>query len=291
MTLAAGLIVFRFFHYTALMVLFGSALFPLYAAKLSAAEFRWPVLIAAIAALASGILWFAFTAGSMSGSLKDVLSFAVLSLVARETGFGRLWLARLILLIGATGIFAGARASRKRWVAGTALAAVVTASVAWTGHGPEGGNFHAAADALHLTSAAIWIGALAALLYLLLRERRAETIRDALIGFSGIGPAVVSVLLLSGIANGWFLIGPENLLRTLSTSYGVVLAAKIALFAAMLGLAALNRYRLTPRLDASLPSSDAAVQALRWSVLGETALAALVLAAVALLGILSPPSL
>jgi putative copper resistance protein D len=59
----------------------------------------------------------------------------------------------------------------------------------------------------------------------------------------------------------------------------------------MLLLAAANRFRLTPRLAARLDSTDgleSVVAALRLSLLSETALAILVLAAVAWLGTLSP---
>jgi putative copper resistance protein D len=60
----------------------------------------------------------------------------------------------------------------------------------------------------------------------------------------------------------------------------------------MLALAASNRWRLTPRLQAALASSGAigpALRALRASLFAETALAFLVLAIVAVLGILEPP--
>jgi copper resistance protein D len=295
-TLAAGLIVFRFIHFSALMVLFGSSLFPLYAArsvKAIAPHLRWPVLIAAFLALISGIFWFAFTAATMSGDLRDVAAFPVLSLVAKGTGFGRLWMVRLLLTLAAVAIFARSPRGRLRWTAGVTIAALLVATSAWAGHGQEGGIVHSLADALHLLSASIWIGALFALLILLARWRHgdAELIARSLSGFSGIGPAVVAVLLLTGIANGLFLIGPENLLTAPSTPYGVVLIAKIVLFAAMLGFAVANRFWLTPRLAAALGSGgiEQAVRSLRISVFWETALAALVLAAVALLGILPPP--
>ena len=63
------------------------------------------------------------------------------------------------------------------------------------------------------------------------------------------------------------------------------------MFASMLLLAAANRFWLTPRLSARLDSTsglESAVAALRLSLLTETALAILVLAAVAWLGTLAP---
>jgi len=78
---------------------------------------------------------------------------------------------------------------------------------------------------------------------------------------------------------------------SLKTIYTQVLLVKLAMFVAMLSLAAANRFRLTPKLAAALNSTSelrAAVGALRTSLLAETALAILVLAAVAWLGTLSP---
>jgi putative copper resistance protein D len=64
-----------------------------------------------------------------------------------------------------------------------------------------------------------------------------------------------------------------------------VLAAKLLLFAAMLGLAALNRWRLTPALAANAAGSG---KQLRRSLCAETGLALGVLALVAVLGLLDP---
>jgi putative copper resistance protein D len=112
-------------------------------------------------------------------------------------------------------------------------------------------------------------------------------LRAALVRFSGAGPAIVVVLIFTGLINSWFLIGPENALSFARSPYGSALAIKIVLFGGMLLLAALNRYRLTPRLAAA--DARSAVAALRLSLAGETALAFLVLCAVALMGTLDPP--
>jgi putative copper resistance protein D len=71
-----------------------------------------------------------------------------------------------------------------------------------------------------------------------------------------------------------------------------VLVGKLALFAAMLGLAAANRFRLTPALAAGLASGspDQALNALRKSVLIESAAALAVIVLVSILGTLAPPS-
>jgi putative copper resistance protein D len=112
--------------------------------------------------------------------------------------------------------------------------------------------------------------------------------------FSGIGSLVVATLLVSGVVNAWALTAPHSIGEALATDYARLLLVKIALFAMMLALAALNRFSLSPRLAASAATNEdasgAAIVALRRNVLLETGLAALVLLAVAALGVMEPPS-
>jgi putative copper resistance protein D len=73
----------------------------------------------------------------------------------------------------------------------------------------------------------------------------------------------------------------------------VTLLVKLFLFALMLGLAAANRYRLTPALSRVMTDSAGAaapLSALRASVVAETGLGLAVLACVAWLGTLPPPA-
>jgi putative copper resistance protein D len=102
---------------------------------------------------------------------------------------------------------------------------------------------------------------------------------------------VVAVLLLSGIVNSWFLIGPVAWRAAFTTLYGRLLLIKIVLFALMLALAAVNRLRLVPKLQrAALASEGNAVwHALRATLIAETTLAMLVLGLVAVIGTLEPP--
>jgi putative copper resistance protein D len=56
----------------------------------------------------------------------------------------------------------------------------------------------------------------------------------------------VSTLALTGIANAWFTVG--SLPAMLGTDYGRLLSLKLLLFTAMLGVAAMNKFRYTPQL-------------------------------------------
>jgi putative copper resistance protein D len=70
------------------------------------------------------------------------------------------------------------------------------------------------------------------------------------------------------------------------------LLIKLALFGLMFALAVVNRYRLTPRLTIAAEggSSEQALQAFKGTIAAETILAVLVLAAVAVMGVLPPPT-
>ena len=117
------------------------------------------------------------------------------------------------------------------------------------------GNLHLAADTLHLIAAAAWIGGLPSLVLLLAAARGnkalagASLARAAAQNFSTLGIVSVATLVLSGIVNAWILVGSFRGL--VFTGYGIVLMLKLAVFAAMLGFAAVNRFWLTPRLAGS----------------------------------------
>ena len=114
---------------------------------------------------------------------------------------------------------------------------------------------------------------------------------EALRGFSFVGTIIVALLILTGTVNGWFLVGPGNIASLGQSTYGLLLIAKLLLFAGMLGLAALNRYRLTPALAQAIEEEDAprAQALLRASLVVEGGLAIVILGLVAWLGTLSPP--
>jgi hypothetical protein len=139
---------------------------------------------------------------------------------------------------------------------------------------------------LHLLAAAGWLGTLPALALLLAWTHRHGQPQHAVRAtrrFSRLGIACVLVLLASGIVNSWNLLyAPGDLV---ATDYGRLVSLKICLFAAMLGIAAVNRFRLTPRLP-----SAAAGRALLRNSLAETTLGLGILFAVGALGTMAPPA-
>lgn len=301
----AAVVLLRWAQYAASFVLAGGALFAIYALPAtgpsSAEALGWPrrllTAAAALLVLASLVGLIAQTAVA-AGSLAAALDPAALVSVLTEMAMGAASVVRALAAALAFAALWIAPPSRRIWIAVAALGAVGVLSMAWMGHGAAteggGGILHLAADIAHLAAAAIWMGALAFFLALARdsrRERDFSAFHAALAGFSGLGAALVAVLVASGLINSWFLIGLGGLPALARTPYGQLLLLKLALFAAMLALAAANRFKLTPALRKALVDptrTDAAVRALRRSLALELGAATILIAVVAWLGRLAP---
>ncbi|MEO6041022.1 MAG: copper homeostasis membrane protein CopD [Croceibacterium sp.] len=299
--LEPAVIAVRLLQYLGAMVLFGSSLFFVYARSLAGPPRGARALVAvagAILAIAA-LLSIAAQASLFAGSFAEGLTAPSIGAVIAWMPLGKAALVRA--LAAAAGVAAVALSPRARpaWPLVAAFGAVAAASLAWMGHGgaTEGplGWAQLIADMLHALAAAAWLGALAAFALLLAARDRSPPAVDALYralhGFSGIGTGLVAVLGATGLVNGWVLVGPAHLGGMIGTPYGRLLSLKLVLFAAMLALAARNRFRLTPVLAiARAGDPSAALGGLRRSVLLEAGLGLAVLALVAWLGTLAPPA-
>ena len=291
------------------MILFGSSLFFIYALPKtgagSAAAVRWPrslLMTSAAAVLLACLLGFLAQTVVLAGSVRDALQPDALSAAATGMSFGRSSIVRAVASLLFVIAVAFIRPGRVAWGFAAVAGGVTCASFAWMGHGAATpgatGLLHAASDIVHTLAASVWVGALVVFLILLVTAgvQPAEARRSlhaALHGFSGIGSGLVAVLVASGLVNSWFLVGAAGLPRLLTTSYGQLLTLKLVLFLGMLGLAAANRFHLTPRLGRALKRRSprlAAVAALRRSLVWETGLSIAVIALVAWFGTLAPPS-
>lgn len=303
------LIVIRAIHFAATAITTGTLMFQAVVAEpaLHSAEalvtavrtqIRRIAWIGLAITAASGAIWMLLEAAAMSGlPFNEAITASVLSTVVNQTQFGLVLEIRFVLAIILAACLAYHRLALARWLA-LASALGLVAAIAWAGHAGstvgERGPLHLTADALHLIAAAAWIGGLVPFALLLAAARRhhheawAQLARDATQRFSMLGIASVATVLGSGIVNAWILVGSVNGL--IVTPYGRLLMLKIALFAAMVAFAAVNRFWLTPRL--ALPLGGAAQrQALRQltrnSVI-EIALALMIFAIVGMLGTLHP---
>jgi copper transport protein len=189
-------------------------------------------------------------------------------------------------LAALAGLLAAGALLAPRGGTGLALLAWTAASVSFalSGHAATAPPvwLTAPAVALHAAAFLFWLGALPGIAAF------------ALAGGPGLGPLLhrfsrqatplVALLALGGTALALVQLGgPEP---RLDTAYGRLLALKLAAVALLLGLAALNRFRLTPAIDRGDPAAPAR---LRRSVRAEIALGLMILALAAGFRLTPPP--
>ena len=308
-------ITIRFALYANLMVLFGWPLFALYGAHaINSRPSPRQLLLLALVAIGLSIFSMLAMTASMAGVAILEADRDLITAIMFDTPMGLAWQVRMAALAVMSGLVMMQRPAAQ--LASVGLAAAALASLAWTGHGAAGeavtGWVQLTADIVHLLAAGGWIGALAALGLLLARGLRLArgasrftlplaphvtaadftAMHHALAGFSKAGTLFVGLLVVTGTVSSWILVGPQGATLAATSQYVQLLAVKLALFAAMIGLAAMNRFRLTPALSRDLNAGFVplgSLRALHRSVVIETGLAALVLAIVAWLGTIVPP--
>ena len=249
----------------------------------------------------SGAAWLVLLAQQISdGTLTAVLWDGIVWIVLTKTGFGTDWAVRfgLVVLLTVSLPMGTARAGAFRQSVAVGAAAALVGALGFAGHAAAGagieGLVHLAADIVHLVAAAAWVGALVPLAMLLHAAGRDPDqpamafARKATQRFSALGVASVGALLATGIVNTWALAG--SVAALFDTGYGRLLMAKIALFLVMVGVAAVNRRVLTPRLVQELDPAAAhsALRRLRNNSLIEAAIAVVILIIVGMLGTLPP---
>jgi copper resistance protein D len=290
-TLTIGI---RFALYADLMLLFGLPLFGLYALKADGRgilPFRAIFGSLAFAAILLSLLSIVAMTASMAGvSLGEVDRDSLLMMIA-ETPMGIAWVVRMAALTCGLIIAIG----RRSLMLQTVFASLALASLAWSGHGAAGEGFggwvQLVADIIHLLAAGAWFGALVALAILLFRQSGdLRLLHRALDGFSVTGTLLVALIIITGLANSWMLVGPAHIFSIATTPYGQLLLGKLGLFAVMLALAASNRFRLTPALNYAIETGKTteATNGLRLSLVTETGTAIAILGLVAWLGTLEP---
>lgn len=246
--------------------------------------------ISAALALLALPFWLLFVAQGISGdSLQATIAGGALATMLTSTQFGHVSIGRAVLLVALLPCIPALGRRRARDIAATVIAAGWLAGIAWQGHAGadigRDGAIHLAADTAHLVAAGLWLGALVPLALLLCDPASTSARVTAARRFSALGVACVAVLLVSGTVNAWYLVGTIPAL--IATPYGQVLLAKLIVVAAMLWLAAVNRWRLVPRLAAGGDSGTIARRLARHATI-EAALGLGVIALVAALGTMIP---
>jgi copper transport protein len=95
---------------------------------------------------------------------------------------------------------------------------------------------------VHGIAVAYWVGALAPLV--VLARRRHDSLPRVLRQFSAVAVPMVGLLVLTGVVLA--IIQLESFRALIDTWYGIILSVKLVLVILLLGLAALNRFVVTP---------------------------------------------
>ncbi|OCX17310.1 copper homeostasis membrane protein CopD [Pseudomonas graminis] len=281
-----GLILCRFIHFGAVLLLFGVGAFRsllfgrhLLPFEVSQAEPRLSRLLGWLAAIAlvSAMAWLMLTAAYLSSDWSGAINPSTVGLVLGNTWFGHVWVVHLLLNVLVVSL-------NRRVNPGALLVlnTLLLLTLAPVGHGAmfDGlkGQLLILNQMLHLLGVGTWLGGLL-MLALLLRADGGVDMALVLRRFSGIGYGLVAVIIATGLINVRALSGgfwPEPAFA----GFGLVLAVKVTMVAGMLVLAALNRQLAQ--------AADLPMARLRLSVLLEGLFGAGALAAVSLLGTLPP---
>jgi copper resistance protein D len=212
--------------------------------------------------VASGALGLLFSAASvvmmassMAGTPVWPVDHEAVTALLTGSAIGAAWKLRMVMLVLAT-VAAMFAAGRTVWLSAVALcSAVALATLAWTGHGAMDeaamGWAHLIADILHLLASGVWVGALLGLVLLVSRPAaRVDAAHlglthRALHGFGVVGTIVVGTIVLTGLVNGWMLVGVGNL----------AILAGDALWSAPARQAGAVRRHAGARLAQSLPAN------------------------------------
>jgi putative copper resistance protein D len=254
-----ALIICRFLHFSAAMLLFGSSTFTAWVAPAQlGASLQKQVSVANAALLLAisitAICWLCLETGLIGDSWTDAINPGALASVLTGTSFGNVWSAHLTLTL--LPALALRLRGRGRSVGLALSSGLVLASLGFVGHaadedGPVG-LAHRLNHALHLLSSGFWLGCLPPLLAVLARLRNAShdaAAAQALARFSGLGHIAVALALATGVVNTALVL--HHLPTDFSSPYQLLLAIKIALVALMLMVALFNRYVAVPQLSAS----------------------------------------
>ena len=257
------------------------------------------ILILGVAACLGQIGWVCALFWSMdpdlaSGGFEEINSFFF------GTQVGKIGLLRgclLLLLVGYTLFRKRPRLISERssrlWIE-SVLVFTQLILLSWLSHaaavvGPLS-RLQLGNDMLHLTSVAIWPGALVPL-WLFLKQPAPELIkRDALLRFSNVAVIVAPLVGATGILSGYFRV--HSMVPLITTPYGRYVLLKAICFFVLIGLGAANRFRLIPELVSNSPEAPSSTEnwrKLHRNILIEQLIFAIVLVAVARLVQLPPP--
>src|SRR5262249_13497918 len=171
-----------------------------------------------------------------------------------DTRFGKVALARLVLLAVAVPLLAVLLPGRRRaagetprplrawwWVVAAAVGIGLALTPGLAGHASSGDyrTLAAVADVVHVGAMAIWLGGLVVLAAVVLPRRDPDELRPVLVRYSAVALGCIVALVITGGFQAWRQVRSLEALRT--TDYGRVLIVKLVVFSALVIAAAFSR--------------------------------------------------
>ncbi|WIY24077.1 copper resistance D family protein [Parasedimentitalea psychrophila] len=138
---------------------------------------------------------------------------------------------------------------------------------------------------LHLLGVSFWVGILAPLRWLARDPEYLAVAANFGDKFGVMASGIVAVLVLAGGLMAWLILGTLSLIFT--TAYGLALVGKVTLVALLLGLAAANKLRFIPAMQAG--NQKAAAHLARSIELEITVITAVLVATATLTSVLALP--
>lgn len=133
-------------------------------------------------------------------------------------------------------------------------AIMVTGSFALTGHATREPQWlMGGLVTFHLLAVSYWFGALPPLFKLAHPNRDSSHAAEIADRFGKQATIIVPMLIAAGVTFCWFLLGSPMAL--ISTNYGLVLLAKLAIVGVVLIFAAMNKLKIVPELSVAKPGS------------------------------------
>jgi copper transport protein len=281
----AALWVVRVVMYVALFVGAGGAFFAAWIAD-GAPRRAWIVFV-----LAAGLVAVVLSVGLQGLDALDLPLSGLQRKLAWEAGLATSYgatavAAALALLVAVFGCVAKSASTARA----LSLVGVIGAGLALSlsGHASTAAPqlLNRPAVFLHAVCVAFWIGSLLPLCLAVgsARTRGPHSVGAQLERFSRAIPLVIVLLVASGL---WLaFVQLDRIAALWTTSYGQLLACKLACVAVLLALAAANRYRLVPKFETG---SAAAARPLATVIAFELIIALLILSLVALWRFTPPP--
>lgn len=228
---------------------------------------------AALFALMLTAIRIFISSGMLSDDWRGMFDVQILrmQLISSEGTALGLRVLGLLLIWG----WVGRRTSDQFTVLVSTGSVLVSASFGLVGHVHELNGLRAVAAqcliVLHLLAVAFWLGALWPL-YQICDESNTLKIARIAVRFGQLAAYVVALLFFAGLSLLWLLLGFSA--GAWQSDYAQLMMVKLVAVCMLLGLAALNKWRLTPALQRG---ESSAVVRLRRSIAAEVVVAGLIL--------------